>query len=318
MVRDVADQIASVTGPVGLGSLGPILYHEHLVLDVPRVDDLWLPGAEIMGNELTEYHRRGGGTAISLTNGSMGRDIAVLQAISRQSGVTVLAATGQYTRKTSAPIVDAGQLAERFVSELRSGIGESGVRAAVIGEIATGRQPIARYEQLLFQAAAIAHRATGAPIATHTHTGLYARWQLRYLTSLGVDPARVVIGHMDASLKNGEPDVDSMSELAAAGAFIGIDTVGLANYYSENLGRYQPSDESRADAIAELVHRGWSDHILIAHDICRRRHLKMNGGCGYGHIHDVFFPLLESRGINRTVANKFLVDNPMRWLAGTL
>jgi phosphotriesterase-related protein len=255
---------------------------------------------------------------ISLTNGSMGRDIAGLRAISRQSGVNILVATGQYTRKSSAPIADSRLLAEEFVNELRSGVGDSDVRAAVIGEIATGRHPISRYERLLFEAAAIAHRATGAPIATHTHTGLYARWQLRYLTSLGVDPARVVIGHMDASLKNGKPDVDCMSELAADGAFVGIDTVGLANYYSENLGRFQPSDESRADAIVELVERGWTDHILIAHDICRRMHLKVNGGCGYGHIYDVFFPMLESRGISGEVANRFLVENPLRWLTGRL
>lgn len=298
--------------------LGPILYHEHVVLNVPQVDDLCLPEVGIMADELAEYGRRGGGAVISLTNGSMGRDVPALREISARSGVKILAATGQYTRISSAPIVDAGRLAEEFVNELRTGIGETNVRAAVIGEIATGRHPISRYEELLFQAAARAHRVTEAPIATHTHTGLYARWQLRYLSSLGVDPARIVIGHMDASLKDGKPDLDCMSDIAAAGAYVGIDTVGLANYYSENLHRFQPSDESRADAIAELVDRGWADRILIAHDICRRMHLKVNGGCGYGHIFDVFFPMLEARGIKREVARQFIVDNPLRWLTGTV
>jgi phosphotriesterase-related protein len=269
-----------------------------------------------MAAELAEYGKRGGGAVISLTNGSMGRDVLALGEISVRSGVTILTATGQYTRRSSAPIADPRRLAEQFVSELRVGIGETKVRAAVIGEIATGPHPIAGYEQLLFQAAALAHHETNAPIATHTHNGLYARWQLRYLRSLDVDPARIVIGHMDASLKNGKPDVDSMSEIAAAGAYVGIDTVGLANYYSQNLHRFQPSDESRADAIAELVDRGWADRILISHDICRPRHLRVNGGCGYGHIFERFFPMLEARGIEREVASRFIVDNPVRWLIG--
>ena len=40
-------------------------------------------------------------------------------------------------------------------------------------------------------------------------------------------------------------------------------------------------------------------------------------GCGYGHIYDVFFPRLESRGIGQEVANRFMVDNPLRWLRGS-
>jgi phosphotriesterase-related protein len=312
----ITAEVPSVTGQVGVDSLGAILYHEHVVLDVPRVDDLRLPGVDIMARELSEFRLRGGGAVVSLTNGSMGRDIAALREISLASGVVILTATGRYTRKSSAPIVDAELLSDEFVRELQVGIGQTGVRAAVIGEIATGGHPISEYEQLLFEAAALAHRVTGAPIATHTYNGGYARWQLRYLMSLGVDPARIVIGHMDASLKNGKPDVDCMSDIAAAGAFIGIDTIGLANYYSANLRRFQPSDESRADAVAELVARGWTDHVLLAHDICRPMHLKVNGGCGYGHIYDVFLPLLESRGVGREIANKFIVDNPLRWITG--
>jgi phosphotriesterase-related protein len=58
-----------------------------------------------------------------------------------------------------------------FVKELVSGIGHTNVRAAVIGEIATGPAPISTYETRLFEAAARAHLTTDAPIATHTHNG---------------------------------------------------------------------------------------------------------------------------------------------------
>jgi phosphotriesterase-related protein len=313
-------EIATVTGPTAIEALRPILYHEHVVLDlrhVPRAQDLWLHDVDLMVRELAEFVRCGGRAVVSLTNGSMGRDIARLREISKRSEVKILVATGQYTRLASAPIHDAQLLAQTFVDEISLGIDGTGVRAAVIGEIATGPHPISEYERLLFQAAALAHRATGAPIATHTHNGRYARWQLRYLMSLGVPPDRVVIGHMDGSVKDGTPDVSCMADLAAQGAFIGIDTIGLANYYSENLGRRMPSDEARADAIAQLVEGGWADQIVIAQDICRPMHLKGNGGAGYGHIHDVFLPLLEARGVDRATSARFLGDNTLRWLAGT-
>ena len=47
----------------------------------------------------------------------------------------------------------------------------------------------------MITAAARAHRATGAPITTHTDEGTMGREQLAILTGEGVDPPRVVIGH---------------------------------------------------------------------------------------------------------------------------
>lgn len=166
-----------------------MLYHEHVVLDnrrVPSLAEYWLPGIDVMSAELGRYKACGGTSVVSLTNQCMGRDIAAMRSISEASGVHIVAATGYYTRPASPEIEDVRSVAREFQRELESGIGESGVRAGVIGEIGTGAWPLGDFERDLFAASALAHADTGAPIATHTHAGRHAEWQLEALQSAGV------------------------------------------------------------------------------------------------------------------------------------
>jgi phosphotriesterase-related protein len=245
----------------------------------------------------------------------MGRDIDAMREISKSSGVAILAATGLYTKPASPPVDDTRSLSRTFVRELQTGIGDTGVRAAVIGEIGTGAWPIGPFERGLFEAAAFAHVETGAPIATHTHGGLYARWQLDVLTKLGVPPERIVLGHVDEGLVHGPSYVERLARLAARGAYLGFDTVGIT-YYSEFMKRRQPSDRDRAVAVRRLADLGFADRILLSHDICRPDHLKAYGGWGYAHIFESFMPLLAEVGVADRVARALIEENPLRWLQG--
>jgi phosphotriesterase-related protein len=310
--------LPTVLGPVDARHLAPILYHEHVVLDnrsTPSVAAYWLPPAEAMVPELADYAAKGGRSVISLTNQCMGRDVDALRTISKSSGVSILVATGLYTRPASPPVDDAGALSRTFVEELRVGIGDTGVRAAVIGEIGTGAWPIGPFERGLFTAAARAHVETGAPIATHTHAGMYARWQLDALTGNGVPPERIVLGHVDEGVVNGPAYVDRLARLADRGAYLGFDTVGIT-YYSEFMKRWQPSDRDRAVAIRRLADLGFADRILLSHDICRPDHLKASGGWGYAHIFESFMPLLAEVGVDDRAARALIEENPLRWLQG--
>lgn len=317
--------IWSVTGQVEDEDLGMVLVHEHVVLDlgalVPEghfLKPITLPGTEVMLPEVRDYIDQGGRTIVSLTNGAMGRDVMALREIAAQSGATIFASTGYYTRMTSPPVEDVDAVTEHFVSELTEGIDGSDVRAAVIGEIGTGAEMPTAFEHRSFEAAARAHLRTGAPIATHTHAGQYARWQLRYLTSLGVPANRVVIGHMDESLGVSDkrsPDLNLMLELVDSGAYVSVDTVGMS-YFGEWISRPEPTDQDRAWGIARLVERGYQDHIVLGHDIGRPEDLRAKGGPGYTHIIQKFFPVLETFGVSRETAQRFLTENPRRWLTG--
>jgi phosphotriesterase-related protein len=307
-----ASSVATVNGPVAAAELAPLLYHEHVTLDnrsTPSLAAYWLPGAEVMTAELRTLATAGGRSVVSLTNQCMGRDLAVMRDVSRAAGVNVIAATGLYTRTASPPIADVTALAATFTDELRTGV------AAVIGEIGTGDWPIGDFERELFRASAMAHVETGAPIATHTHAGMHARWQLDTLTRYGAPADRVVLGHVDEGIVFGPAYIDRLAALADRGAYLGFDTVGIT-YYSAFMKRQQPSDEMRASAIRRLVDLGYGDRILISHDICRPDHLKANGGWGFAHIFDVFMPLLAAQGLSDAAARKLVDANPIRWLTG--
>ena len=81
----------------------------------------------------------------------------------------------------------------------------------------------------MFRAVGKAHRRNNLPIFTRNNYGTgpnvpreIALRQLDVYESVGVDPRRVAIGHMD-SLAGTNPDI--MLALARRGAFVGIDRV---------------------------------------------------------------------------------------------
>ncbi len=314
----MARSIETVTGPVPAEALGIVLYHEHVTLDnrdKPGLAAYWLPKGTVMEDELRAYGAAGGRSLVSLTNDCMGRDVDEMRRLSVATSVQIILATGLYTRPASPPIGDVARLASKFVRELSDGIGTTGARAAVIGEIGTGAWPIGQFERDLFRAAALAHLETGAPIATHSHGGMYARWQLDELTSHGVPPESIAIGHLDEGLIFGDRQLDMIAALGRRGCYLGFDTVGIT-YYSEYMKRQQPSDEQRAVAVRRLIDMGLGPQVLLAHDICRPDHLSANGGWGYTHIFKTFLPLLERHGVDRATSESLIRDNPARWLAG--
>ena len=314
----LARSIETVAGPVPAEALGIVLYHEHVTLDnrdKPGLTAYWLPKGAVMEDELRAYAAAGGRSLVSLTNDCMGRDVDEMRRLSVATSVQIILATGLYTRPASPPIADVARLASEFVRELSDGIGATGVRAAVIGEIGTGAWPIGQFERDLFHAAALAHLETGAPIATHSHGGKYARWQLDELTSHGVRPESIAIGHLDEGLIFGDRQLDMIAALGRRGCYVGFDTIGIT-YYSQYMKRQQPSDDQRAVAVRRLIDMGLGPQILLAHDICRPDHLSANRGWGYTHIFKTFLPLLEREGVDRATCESLLKDNPARWLVG--
>ena len=233
-------------GPVAVGQLAPLLYHEHVVLDnrqYPSLASYWLPEPLVMAAELSEFAKRGGRSVVSLTNQCMGRDVAALRAISSASGVNILTSTGYYTEPASPPITDPVGVGSHVPRRARGGDCDARVRAAVIGEVGTGAWPLGDFERDLFKAAALAHADTGAPIATHTHGGRHAFWHLDTLTRAGVPADRIAIGHLDEGLGS-DSYVQRLAALAGRGADLGFDTIGIT-YYSEFMRRQLPSDEQR-------------------------------------------------------------------------
>jgi hypothetical protein len=66
----------------------------------------------------------------------------------------------------------------------------------------------------------------------------------------------------------------------------------------------------RADNVAALVKEGYGHRVLLSEDICTLKHLKYQGGKGYGYLLEIFVPMLRDRGITDEQIHQMLVTNP--------
>lgn len=337
----------TVLGPIPAAKLGVTLPHEHLIVSTDcwfqaptsadgekfaaapillrnlgrirrtpfqNLTNLQLNDPALAMRELRQFRQGGGSTIVELSLPGIGRDLSMLEAISRRTKVNIVAGTGYYVAATHPPEVSRmteDQIAEFMVGELRPATG--GIPAGVIGEIGTS-QPITAAERTVLRAAAKAHKRTGAPISIHAlppgRTGLEA---LILLEEQGVDPGRVVISHMDTEI-----DLDYHREVARHGAYVEYDLFGYVATGEDELAERRPpppSDSERIRALATLIQEGSIDRLLLSHDICMKIQLTSYGGFGYAHLTANLPPTFEYFGIDAKALNHMTVMNPARWLA---
>jgi phosphotriesterase-related protein len=343
-----------VLGPVPADALGVTMAHEHLFVNAtvnwvaPREpsrrpaaegpvtmellgllrrnpalnrDNCVLGDAETAIAEAADFRSLGGGTIVDVSNEDIGRDAAALAYVSRATGLHVIAGCGHYIHRAHPPELEdepVESIAERLVGEIVDGIGTTGVRPGVIGEIGTS-QPLHPRESKVLTAAAHAQRETGLAITLHV-TNPNGHEVLDVLEAAGADLSRVIVGHQDSLLAQGELDLEPLLEhlvsLAARGSYVQFDTVGK-EYSFPALADYSgtfwfPSDRVRAKALKALVDAGIGDRLLLSQDVCSKVDLLRYGGFGYGHVLRSFTGDLEEVGVGADDVGRMLVDNPRR------
>ncbi len=98
----------------------------------------------------------------------------------------------------------------------------------------------------------------------------------------------------------------SMTDLyriAEAGAYVGIDRIGLPRYNS---------DETRARMLMELVAAGYAGRILISSDIARRS--RFGGKPGYRTV-GLFTRMLAEAGADEALVHQLTHLNPKAFLS---
>jgi phosphotriesterase-related protein len=324
--------VPTVRGPVDGASLGRTLMHEHIVNITAEVardypDLSWTSDKEAVLQSvvamLRDVKARGIGTVVDCTAFGHGRDIDALQRINEQVDINVVACTGIYTydylpfffvyghpvRKVDGKDVDI--MTEMFVRDVTEGIAGSGVKAGMI-KTATDHAGVTPNIERVLRAVARAHRETGAPITTHTvvakKNGLD---QQRIFLEEGVDLTRVVIGHSGDST-----DLAYLRGLLDAGSTIGADRFGL---YLPDIG--MPGMDVRVQTLAQLCAEGYSDRIVLSHDVtCYGDWLPRDLGGGMltdwvqTHICDKVVPALLAAGVTAEQVEQMLVGNPRRIL----
>ncbi len=306
--------IMTVQGPVDPSTLGFILPHEHTQCTLWHIQDRWdywelTPDEPVMLQELAHFKEAGGTALTDLTLPGIGRDPAWLLRISERSGLPIIMGGGWYRTAYYPPemLVDkrsVESLAEELVHDATVGVGDTGIRIGILGEIGTDKPWVTPSEERVFRAVARCSRRTGLAISTHAILSDVGAAQLTILEEEGVDPGRVVIGHSDSY-----PVLDHYLSLIQRGASIEFDLLGMSFTPMEQYG------ESRIiDLLLELLHRGHADRVLLSHDVCHNSQLRHYEGNGYTYLSDTFLPRLRGRGVSDAEIEQLTAVNPRRIL----
>ena len=278
-------------------------------MNSPRLSKLTgsLLGSEILKiaeRKMTDLHGRGIRTIVDLTTVDLGRDIGLILDVARRSRVHVIVATGVWwmpQRYFNVHGVD--HVAELFVRDITQGIGESGVKAAII-KCATDTAGVTPVIENILRASARAQKATGVPISTHTWAaGRVGETQQAIFAQEGVDLSRVIIGHSGDS-----DDLKYLRGLMERGSTIGMDRFGLENFLPTS---------KRVEVLARLCAEGYAGKMVLSHDancwsdmLSEENKRRTRPQWHYNHISDDILPALRKAGVSEEQIDQMLVRNP--------
>jgi phosphotriesterase-related protein len=302
--------VETARGPIATSELGPTLMHEHIVTRSPGVHENWPHLFDrdgilrIAEGKMTDLHGRGIRTIVDLTTVDLGRDIGLIVDVARRSRVHVIVATGVWwmpQRYFHTHGVE--EVAALFVRDITQGIGESGVKAAII-KCATDTAGVTPVIENILRASARAQKATGVPISTHTWAaGRSGEAQQAIFAQEGVDLRRVIIGHSGDS-----EDLGYLRGLMERGSTIGMDRFGLESYLPT---------AKRVEVLARLCAEGYAARMVLSHDAncwtdmlsedAKRRTRPL---WHYNHISDDILPALRKAGVKDDQIEQMLVRNP--------
>lgn len=340
-------KVQTVLGPINPDDLGVTMTHEHIlgsfdgVFPVPveasyrgryeapfsievlgwihhgrwsNRDNAGLDDIPIQIEEVELYKQFGGSALVDATNIGIGRDPIGLTRVSRATGVHIIMGSSFYVG--SRHPVDMNErteesLAEQIVGDVWNGVGRTGVRSGVLGEVGCSF-PLHPNERKVLRATARAQRLTGAPILIHPGRDQSCPAEImEILREAGGDLTRVIVGHLDRTLF----DRRLIKQLAETGCFLEYDIFGQeVSYYPPAPHIDIMNDAQRLNVIEWLISEGHGSQIVVGHDIAQKAHLVRYGGHGYGYFLEYMVPRMRIKGFREEDIQRILVENPKRAL----
>ena len=199
-------KIQTVLGPIEPDSLKITLMHEHLFMGgvfegrnpdrfVPATESaLWyekltlenlhhhhkregaigdaqlLKDEKMATTEVTEFLNWGGSTVVDVTSIGCARDPRALFRISTATSLNIVMGCSWYSVSSHPADMDertVEELTDEIVRDVTVGVGDTGIKSGIIGEVGIGGNPLKPNEIKVMRASARASRATGAPISLH-------------------------------------------------------------------------------------------------------------------------------------------------------
>jgi len=338
-------KVQTVLGTIDAGDIGITLAHEHLLCDssfrfnepetattralthapvsienldwIKRnqnrcLDNLKLLNEEQAIAELLRFKKEGGGTVVDMGNIGLHRDPEGLARISRATGVNIIMGAGYYVGPSHPPELASktmDEITEEIVHDITVGVGDTGIKAGIIGEIGCS-YPLKDTEAKVLCAVARAQEATGAPVNIHPGQSQTAPIELiELLRDNGGDIDRTAMSHVENRHGN---DIDLTLELAETGCIIEYDSFGNVQNPIKLPDKimYGLSDWERIDCIKHLIDHEYLHQILVSHDVFNKTDLRQYGGPGYDHLLTTVVPLMRMKGITDEQIHVILKKNP--------
>jgi phosphotriesterase-related protein len=338
--------VATVTGQVGSDELGVVLPHEHLFFDFragaipdpthPEMldatvsanlawylrerpyacrDHLVVADEALLTDEVMGFRDVGGRTVVDLTLASVGRDPARLRALSEQTGVQIVMGSGYYMEEFHQPSdleLSEDQMAAVLIAEHLSPGDPSAPRPGVIGEVGVSPD-FTDWERRSLRAACVAQREVGVPMFIHIPS--WERLGDAVLQiALGeehVDPAAIVLCHMDAS----GDDRSYQKRLAERGVWLEFDMIGMPFWLT---GEGQcPSPDLTVSAVCALASGGYGSQLLLSHDTFLKTMFTRYGGNGLRYVTTLFAQRLVDAGVDPETVGQLSTANPRQLFEGS-
>ncbi len=340
----LAGKAQTVLGPVPADELGITLPHEHLLIDfrfmyrepegasgrgrglepvslrnhyevlydwTRNLDNLQLLDEPTAVEEALLYRWEGGRTLVDPTNVGLARDPLALQRIARATGLHVVMGAGYYVGPAHPADMDRkseDDVTREIVRDVTEGVGDTGVRAGLIGEIGCS-WPWTPNERKSVRAAAEAARQTGGPLMIHPGRHPTApEAHLEEVRRVGLDLRRVIMCHIDRTVS----ESSRLKAIADTGCYLEYDLFGTEVSHYPMSDFELPSDAERMRQILWLMEQGHARQVLMAHDIAIKVRLVRYGGHGWGHILRRIVPRLRKKGLGEKEIWTLIAENPSR------
>jgi phosphotriesterase-related protein len=241
---------------------------------------------DLMSAEVAKVKDAGVACIVDAGHPDTGRDVEFLRQVSMKSGVPIVVGGGFYTEPwypKEIATMSEDQILNALIKQADDDV------LGAFGEVGSWDE-ITKDERKVFRAVGRAHVATNIPIFTHTGIpGKSALEQLDILEDAGVNPNRVVIGHLGNLV---DTNVYVHKTICRRGAYVGFDRQGN-------------NDTQQIPMVMALIEAGFADHLMFSAD----------ASSGYSKTVTVFIPKLKAAGASDEVLHGIMVNNPRRFLA---
>ncbi|WEH39189.1 phosphotriesterase [Streptomyces sp. NBC_01218] len=318
-----SNTVNTVLGPIPAEELGVVSVHEALLSVVPGAEhafDVTIDRAEIfeiLAAKLKDFRSHGGGAIVDSIGMFHGRDVPMYEALSRTTGVHIVASTGQgpeellggyfLTPQTDPPTPwPAEKFTDLFTREITEGMVVPRVErrgAAGLVAITVTREGMTATDESLARGAARTALATG--VAVSLRFGGDAPHDLGVVLDERLPADRVVVGGLD---RRDAAAAGAPVETAHRGAYVAFDHVGSED--EEHL-----TDAERAELVTDLVRAGFGGRILLSAGATGVAKGHAGNDVPYSRVLTDFVPLLKAHGLGDEDVRRVLVDNPRELLS---